>query len=786
MGAVGRLVTVSAVGGVLAAALVLPAVGATGILTRNAALKFDSLSTQTFGQLPQRSEILDRNGHLLAYVYNVDQPYYYGPGDVKSLNVSGIDRVPVSYSQIAPVMVDAIVAIEDSRYWEHGAIDIKGTFRALVNNLQHRAVQGGSTIAQQYVKNLLILSAPDPQQAQAASTDTITRKLKELRLAIAIEHQQSKEQILTGYLNDAYFGNLAYGVEVAAETYFHTTAAKLTLQQAALLAGLVENPSADDPIANPSTALERRNTVLARMAQLGVITQAKAQVTEKLTLGLHVAVPQNGCTSQSASYAAFYCDYAEQVILRDSTLGKTPADRANLLATGGLKIYTTLDPKDQQAADNAVSYIAPPHDRAVNPARNAIAEAIVQPGTGQIRAIAEDRTYGGRTSRGETTVDYAVGPQYGGGEGVQIGSTGKVFTMVAALEQNIPFGFSMHVNGTAVVNGFTNCAGAPAGQGPAPNYTPGQWSLTNDQGELGSGSYTLYTGTTASINTFFAPLEKQVGLCNTVKTADTMGLTWPDGVSMLKSDPYLTWLDSQQSGHHVTRHSADNDPSFTLGADNVTPLSVAAADATLAARGVSCAPIAIDKIVKGNGASLPVPSAGCHQALSATVADAANYILAGDLLPGGTAGPPNNDRSIGRPAASKTGTSDQYTAAFFAGYTPDLASAVWMGNPAGAFQYPMNTAASSCYRDFCPGLGYMYGSMGPGRTWQITFQNANLASPALNFVPVPRNSVYYRMGDGHSVQQPRQTGGNRNGNGGGGNGGRGINPPNCPNFPFCF
>ena len=221
----GRLVAFAAVGGVLAAAMVIPVVAATGVLVRNEADKFTTLSLSAQG-LPQRSEILDRNGHLLAYVYGVDVPYYTSASNASALKYFGWDRQPVGYSQICPNMVNAIVAIEDSRYWVHGAIDLRGTIRAAVNDIQHKPVQGGSTIAQQYVKNVLLLEAEEAdntQAEQAADADTLSRKLNELRMAVAAEHQQSKQDILAGYLNDAYFGNFAYGIEAAAETYFGTT-----------------------------------------------------------------------------------------------------------------------------------------------------------------------------------------------------------------------------------------------------------------------------------------------------------------------------------------------------------------------------------------------------------------------------------------------------------------------------------------------------------------------------------------------------------------------------------
>src|SRR6266436_4009992 len=242
----GRLVAFAIAGGVLAAAMVVPIVAATGVLVRNEADKFTTLSLTAKG-LPQRSEILDRYGQRLAYVYGVDVPYYSSANSAGALKYFGWDRQPVTYSQIAPDVVNAVVAIEDSRYWQHGAIDLRGTIRAAMNDIQHKPVQGGSTIAQQYVKNVLLLEAEmagNSQAVQQANAGTLNRKLNELRMAVATEHQQSKQEILAGYLNDAYYGYNAYGIETAAETYFGTTASKLSMTQAATLAGIVENPSA--------------------------------------------------------------------------------------------------------------------------------------------------------------------------------------------------------------------------------------------------------------------------------------------------------------------------------------------------------------------------------------------------------------------------------------------------------------------------------------------------------------------------------------------------------------
>jgi membrane peptidoglycan carboxypeptidase len=728
-----RLIVAAAVGGALVAGIALPAVGALGTIVRDGATKFNTLDTPELHQLPIRSAILDRHGKVLAYYYP-----------------RGIDRVPVDYSQISPDMRRALVAIEDSRFYQHGAIDFRGTVRALVYNLEHKTVQGGSTLAQQYVKNVEILSSPNPDKAFASATaDTIGRKIRELRMAAQVEHTMSKNDILAGYLNAAFFGNQSYGVQVAAQRYFSTSAAKLTLAQAAMLAGIVENPSQYNPLGTPadvSATLKRRNVVLARMAQLHYISAATAEATGNQPLGLKPSLPQSGCTSKSAKYAAYMCDYVVAVIHHD-TAYKQVWTRLN--GVGGLTITTTLDPRDQHAANHAVNTMLPPPPSRVNPGRNADTEVLIQPGTGKVRAIAIDRPYG--TGPDQNTVNYAVGPQYNGTGGVQIGSTGKVYVMVTALLQGIPFGYSKTVGYAAQVSGYTNCKGQTVGQ-MMPNGQIG-WKLHNDESEHG-GHYTLYTGTTASINVFFAYLEQKVGLCNTVKTAAQMGLTWPDGKSLLKPD--------RREGH---QYSADNDPSFTLGADNVTPMGVAAADAVLPARGIFCSPIAIAKIVTTTGQRLPVESANCHRVLPQVIADAGNYILQGDLNGLGTAAADN----IPRPAASKTGTADNYMSAFFVGYTPDLLGAVWVGNPKSPKLHPMLGYPGSCYRYVGYCVGAMYGSEAPGNTWQMTFLHAALANPPLNFVPVPQSSPLFSLGNG--IVSPTPPAHHHSGGGGGGGGG---------------
>jgi membrane peptidoglycan carboxypeptidase len=764
-GVVGRLISISAVGGLIAAAMALPVVATTGVVLRDQANKAAAPASASFGTIPQRSEIYDANGHLMAYVYGINLG--------KNANVTGLDRQPVTYSQISPSMRRAVVAIEDNRYWTEGALDLKGTLRALINDLQHKSVQGGSSITQQYVKNMLILTATSKQQAQQAYEETLSRKLHELRLAITVAHEQSKEQILTGYLNDAYFGNQAYGIEVAAETYFGTTAAKLTLPQSALLAGMVENPTGYNPFVKPATARERRNTVLARMVQTGVLDAKTATQAEKAPLGVSSHVPENGCTADMAGTGAFFCSYVEHVFINDASVAKTSQARANLLATGGLKIYTTLDEEDQNATANAVNYVLPDGSHVYNPANNAETEVLVQPGTGYIKAMAENRPYG---SDG-TTINYAVDTPYGGLNGIQTGSSSKLFTLVTALEQNIPFGFTLTVPGQTTVTGFTNCHGQPVGYA---NGQLGVFPVVNAEGPGGSSTQSLYTGTVQSVNTFFANLEQKVGLCNVVKTAAAMGVHRVDGASLLKNDPGDPVADIPKAD------PADDITSFTLGPVNVSPLSMATAYATVAARGKYCAPTAITKIVSQTGKSLAVPPSNCHQAIPTDVADAANYVLQGVLTAPGATGA---GLGIGRPAAGKTGTSNveggnggtPYAA--FAGYTPTLASYTSAFNPESPTGHTM-AGETACYHS--PGIGLdcpsqMFGADAPGHTWQMTFEHANLGSDAGFAAPSP-SSQLFRMGNGQTVKQPAKP---KKGKGKGKGGGNGGTTTSCV-FNICF
>ena len=368
------MAAVAAVLGVVVAGLAIPFAGLAGIGARNVARTMDNLPEELKTEdLAQRTTILDANGNRLASLYDEN-------------------RITVPLKGISRNMVKAVVAIEDYRFYQHGALDLKGTLRALITNQANSGVvQGGSSITQQLVKLTLISQAKTKAEKQAATDETYARKLKELRYAIALEQSHSKDWILERYLNTAYFGDGAYGVQAAAKHYFDVNARDLSLRQSALLAGLVKNPYGYDPTKFPDRAIERRDVVLDRMAELNVVPRDKAEKNKQRDLGLNVQEVDNGCVN---STAPFFCDYVLTYLLQDPQLGSTLQERKNVLKNGGLTIKTTIDMTAQQAADNAVAAHVNPTDGAIG------ALAIEQPGTGNVLALAQSRQMGNRKKLG--------------------------------------------------------------------------------------------------------------------------------------------------------------------------------------------------------------------------------------------------------------------------------------------------------------------------------------------------------------------------------------------------
>lgn len=602
------MLVVSAVLGVVVSGLAIPFAGVLGFTARNVAESIDELPQELETEaLPQRTIVEDSSGNTIATIY--DQ-----------------NRVNVQLSQISRIMVKAIVSIEDYRFYEHGALDVKGTIRALLaNQAAGGIVQGGSSITQQLVKITLVNQATTEEEQAEATADTPARKLRELRYAIALEKRHTKDWILERYLNTVYFGDGAYGVQAAAQHYFDVNANELDLRQSAMLAGIVQSPGAFDPTENPGRSKERRDVVIDRMAELSVISDKKAKQTKKLPLGLDVQPKDNGCID---STAPFFCDYVIAYLKQDPALGDTPKERYDLIRSGGLTISTTIDMRMQAAAVNSVKGQVYPREGAIG------ALALVEPGTGEVKALAQSRPMG--QGAGQTFLNYTVPREFGDANGFQPGSTFKAFVLAAAINQGIPLDRRIPAPAQAFLpeNSYETCDGM---------YTSsGVWDVKNST--TASAAPNLYEGTQKSVNTFFAKLEQMTGICEPWKLARATGIYIPADYQV---------------------------PSFTLGVADVSPLEMAEAYATFAARGQHCSSSPVTRIEDADGNELKDYQPKCTQVLPGPVADAVNDVLEGVVGPGGF----GEALYPGQQSAGKTGTTTGNMAVWFVGYTPNLAGA---------------------------------------------------------------------------------------------------------------
>lgn len=594
-----------------AAMVLIPQVSSTVIV---GAANLDALVSRlpplVIPPLPQYSTMLAVDGSVLA-------------------TFTSENRVPVKLSQVAPIVLKVLVSSEDRTFFTNNGVDPRGIARALLANLEGRPVQGGSTITEQYVKNILEL-----QQGTPASADTVQRKINEIVYARQLTRELTKDQILAGYLNTVYFGAQAYGIEAAARRYYSISARRLDLAQAAMLVALVESPSVYDPLVSPKLARSIRNQVLHVTYVNHQITRAQEVAAQSTPLGLHPSYPTTGCQVSSVPY---FCDYVSNELADLPALGATHAARVAALENGGLVIRTTLVPSRQAVVAQAATSIVGVNDR--------VGDALVveTPGTGAITAMAQNRVYGLDVAKNETTLNYADSSS-------PVGSTFKAFTLATALSQGIPLTTVLPAGSTYhspildnPPNGFFS------------NAEPGGYNLSIPQ------------ATDGSVNTAFVQLEEKVGVLNIAATARAMGLTTLP----------LTGPDA------VTAKEG----SLTLGARGFTPVQMAAAYATLGAHGRFCAPHAVAGLTLASGTIVTIRPQ-CTQVLSSAVADTETSLLAGVVTSGtGTAA-----AVYGQSIAGKTGTTTNFGSAWFDGFTATTAMAVWMGDPRG-ITYPLYNVA---------------------------------------------------------------------------------------------
>jgi membrane peptidoglycan carboxypeptidase len=627
---------------------------------------------------------------------------------------------------MSPYVTQAIVASEDTRFYQHNGVDAKGIARAFVANQQAGGVsQGASTLTMQYVRMALRDGAQTPQEAVDATEQTTSRKLREMRLAIALEKRVTKQEILQRYLNSAYFGHRAYGIFAASEVFFSKSPKTLTLAEAATLAGLVKAPTAYDPASQDrAAATERRNYVIDAMLKMGSITADQAAKARKSKIQLNLTTPPNDCVSvpKKKNSWGFFCDYFRNWWMEQPAFGANPQEREDQLRRGGYKIVTTLDPKIQASAMRHVL------DKEKRTSKYAHGEVVVEPGTGRIKAMAVNRTYSldqkdngkhsdpaKRKQKIKGNYPNTVNPLLGGGDmaGYQAGSTFKLFTMLAALDAGMPLSTAFNSPLQYRSKYLTSPDDASACGG-------NHWCPKNASASI-TGRHTMWDGLGRSVNTYFVQLEQKVGAENVVRMAERLGLRWRTDVDKTMASP----------------EHADGWGAFTLGVSDATPIEMANVAATLAAEGKYCQtlPVSMIRLPNGQNATYKgkiIADPRCTQALSPKVAeaatDAARCVTGYGAARGGCGGSgtsPMVYATLNRPVAGKSGTTDGNRTAWFVGFTPQLAAAGFVADP----DNPRNPVGSgrSTMSKF---------------TVAQTLKDALKGQPKLKFTPPPDSMIH--------------------------------------------
>ncbi|MBF4463269.1 MULTISPECIES: penicillin-binding protein [unclassified Rathayibacter] len=649
-GAIGALfgfVIVSVIAGLVTAVVVAPAAALTGAATSGTISAFQSLpSYLEVGSLMQKTDVYagdPENPTLLASFY--DQ-----------------NRIEVTADRIAHSAKDALVASEDPRFYEHGGIDLQGTLRAIASTyLLDRDTQGGSSITQQYVKNVLVQKAEsisdqterDKAYAEATAT-TPERKLKEMRLAIGLEKEYSKDDILLGYLNIALFGGTVYGIEAAAQYYYGISAAELSVGQSAALLAIVNNPEKfrfdrPDDEANGAAngyaqTAERRDYILDRMLEYGKIDAATHDAAVAAPIAPRITPPSTGC--QTAGNAAYFCDYVTHVLRDDPALGATDDERYAAIKRGGLKVYTTIDLGLQAQAQQLMDAQVPSSDPRFDVGATAVA---VQAGTGRVLTMVQNKRYSQdpdviASSPEYSAINLNVDADSGGGNGFQTGSAYKVFTLAEWLDR----GHTLLEQFDSRQQNWTGFADSCKGTWNYDSYNPknaGDGGYTDTQTALYSTVYSLNTGYTG--------MSHLLDQCEIRKQAEAFGVHRADGQPLVQS------------------------PGAVLGTNELAPLTMATAYAGIADNGMTCSPIAITAIVGVDGRDIAPAKSTCTRAVSTKVATAMQYAMLKVTAEGtGTPDDPKN----GIQHITKTGTTDNSTDTWAIGASSATSLAVWVGS----------------------------------------------------------------------------------------------------------
>lgn len=629
------LLAIAVTAGVMVTVGVAPAIALTGVSAKNGIGLFEDLPGELkLSALSQKSEL-----------------YGTSHGEPKLITTFYTqDRDVVSWDDVGPVVRNAALGAEDPRFYQHGGVDPQSIVRAALGNVLGKNLSGASTITQQYVKNVCLQEAEritNAKKAAEAATEcdgvTLSRKVREMRYAIGLEKKYKKDQILLGYLNIALFGGQVYGVEAAAEHYFGKHAKELTVAQAASLMAMVQSPNnlrIDIP-ANIPANTNRRDYVLGRELANNLITQEQYAEAIKTKVEPHITYPKSGC--QAAGSAAYFCSYVAALVQKDPALGKsfgaTADDRAAALYGGGLKIYTSLDLDLQKKAAATMKRYVPFKPTAGNIAS---AATTIEVGTGRVLTMTESKKFSGPKGQGVREINYNTDQPYGGSGGFQVGSTWKLFDLLEWMKQG--HGINEVVDGNPrYIGPFNTC------KGPVPGLV---WK--NDSAGEG-GFRTVYSATQNSVNSAFMTMVQKLNLCDINAQATALGV------------------------HNATGAPLGVNASDMLGSggNTIAPLTMAAAYAGIADQGTFCTPMAIDKVVKPGGGTLPIPGSDCKQTIDKSLAIAAGYTLHGVL--NGTA---TTDANGTGPAFqfAKTGTTNLAQQTWLVGGSSKTVTAVWVGN----------------------------------------------------------------------------------------------------------
>ncbi|WP_181397201.1 transglycosylase domain-containing protein [Cryobacterium arcticum] len=640
----------SAAAGLLVTVAITPALAVSSLATTSTINVFENMPNYLkIDQLSQVSSIYA--------VQNDGTPY-------KLASFYDQNRVEVPLQATSQFVRDAVVAGEDPRFYEHGGVDLQGTIRGALSTFGDGDVSGGSSVTQQYVKNVLVQKCEVLSDQEAldacfkdATKTTPERKLKEMRLAIGVEKTYTKDEILQGYLNITGFGGTVYGIQAAAEYYYSASAGTLTLPQAASLIAIVNNPEKfrlDNPESETNGAANgyadnkvRRDYILGEMLQYEKISQEDHDAAVASVIAPVIREPSTGC--QTAGGAAYFCDYVTQVLKTDPTFGADEDTRMLNFRRGGYQIYTTLDLDMQSASEAALAENVP--QTFTDPYTGAVWDVggvatSVQVGTGRVISMAQNKIY--------TQEEVAPGPEYtginyntdfsqGGSSGFQPGSTYKVFTLAEWLKEGHALGERVDSSVKSDWGTFPDSCDGPQ------NYGAG-FAPKNDSNESGR-NYTALESTIGSINTGFIGMAKKLDLCKIRQTAEAFGV-----------------------------HRANGDPlqqgaSSVLGTNEIAPLTMAVAFAGIANNGSTCSAIVIDRITGADGAEIAPPTSTCTQSVEPAVAAGMAYAMK-RVMTSGTASPSNGNTYPHVPMIGKTGTTDGNKDTWMSGASTKIATVV--------------------------------------------------------------------------------------------------------------